>query len=254
MPDAGKIALITGVSRHNGIGAATAHAFAQAGIDVFTTHFHAYDQFTLLSDNPGEPLLILDTVRAKGIRADGIEADLTDPTVPARVFDHIEATFGKVDILVNNATHDELFDIYGLSAEALDKHYAVIVRGATLLSKEFATRHDGRPGGRIINLTSGQGLTPMPDNIAYAICKGAVEALTISLAAGLAAKGITVNALDPGPTDTGWMDDELRTRLIRQAPMGRLGTPQDAAHMIAFLASDEAQWITGQIIRSRGGF
>lgn len=158
-----------------------------------------------------------------------------------------------MDILVNNAAHDQQADIYSLSAELLDTHYAVNVRGTTLLCAEFALRHDGRPGGRIINLTSGQSLAPMPENLPYAITKGAIEALTLSLSASLASKKITVNAVDPGATDTGWMSDEIRSQLDVRAPFGRVGIPEDAARIVLFLASEQGQWITGQIIRSRGG-
>ena len=93
----------------------------------------------------------------------------------------------------------------------------------------------------------------MPDNLPYAMSKGAIEALTVSLAPTLAPKKITINAIDPGPTDTGWMSAELRTELTERAPFGRVGAPQDVGNLSAFLVSPEAQWITGQIIRSRGG-
>jgi 3-oxoacyl-[acyl-carrier protein] reductase len=116
---------------------------------------------------------------------------------------------------------------------------------------EFAKRFSGQHG-RIINLTSGQSLHPMSGELAYAATKGAVEAFTVSLAGGLADKKITVNAVDPGATDTGWMSDELKAAILSQSPLGRIGQPQDAARLIAFLASEAAEWITGQIIHSRG--
>lgn len=118
-----------------------------------------------------------------GVKAAGIEANLAQPEVTKKVLDFVEQTLGPVDILVNNAAHDQQADIYSLSAELLDTHYAVNVRGTTLLCAEFALRHDGRPGGRIINLTSGQSLAPMPENLPYAMTKGAIEALTLSLSA-----------------------------------------------------------------------
>jgi 3-oxoacyl-[acyl-carrier protein] reductase len=94
----------------------------------------------------------------------------------------------------------------------------------------------------------------MPEELAYAATKGAVEAFTVSLAAGVAAKGITVNAVDPGPTDTGWMTPDLQAFLLPRFPRGRIGTPDDAARLIAFLASEAAEWITGQVVHSNGGF
>jgi 3-oxoacyl-[acyl-carrier protein] reductase len=94
----------------------------------------------------------------------------------------------------------------------------------------------------------------MPDELAYGATKGAIEAFTRSLAPALAAKGITVNAVDPGPTDTGWITPELREVLLPRFPLGRLGTPLDAARLVAWLASQDAGWVTGQVIHSRGGF
>lgn len=132
-----------------------------------------------------------------------------------------------------------------------------------MLSAEFARMLEAEKnasssksvlGGRIINLTSGQGKGPMPGNLAYAATKGAISFFTESLAAELAPLHITVNAVDPGPTDSGWMSDDVKNELLPQFPMGRIGLPEDAARLIAFLASDDSQWITGEIIHSRGGF
>jgi len=136
----------------------------------------------------------------------------------------------------------------------LDAHYAVNVRAAVLLSVGFARRWKGERGGRIINLTSGQSLGPMPGEIAYATTKGAIEAFTSTFAVEVASRGITVNAVNPGPTDTGWMTEELKRELLSRFPTGRLGQPEDAARLIAFLAGEEAEWITGQVIHSEGGF
>jgi 3-oxoacyl-[acyl-carrier protein] reductase len=169
--------------------------------------------------------------------------------------DAVEQRLGPASILVNNATHDPVdapFD--QLDAAVLDAYYAVNIRGAMLLTVEFARRFSLPSGGRIISLTSGQGRGPMPGKLAYVSTKGAIEAFTTTLAAELAPRFITVNAVDPGPTDTGWITGEIREYLLSRAPMGRLGQPEDAARLIAFLASPDAAWITGQIIRSNGGF
>lgn len=249
----GKVAVVTGVSRCRGIGAAIADALAACGVNVFTTYYRQYDALMPWGSNANEAAEIITSLKAYGVNVVGFEADLADSKVAKEIFDRAESDVGKVDILVNNAAYDSPGDIYALSADLLDAHYAVNVRGTTLLCAEFAQRHPGSVGGRVINLTSGQNLAPMPDNLPYAITKGAVEALTISLSASLASKGITVNAVDPGATDTGWMSAEFRTQLAANAPFGRVGTPQDAARIVLFLASAQAQWITGQIIRSRGG-
>jgi 3-oxoacyl-[acyl-carrier protein] reductase len=121
-----------------------------------------------------------------------------------------------------------------------------------LLSVEFARRWPQRTDGRIINFSSGQSLGPMPGELAYVASKGAVEAFTRTLAVEVAARGITVNAVDPGATDTGWMNDTLKADIQRSMRMGRIGQSEDAARLVVFLASVASAWITGQIIHSRG--
>jgi 3-oxoacyl-[acyl-carrier protein] reductase len=182
-----------------------------------------------------------------------LELDLSNPAAPAQLFDAVENALGTPHILVNNAAAGRLGGIDTLNAEMLDEHYAVNVRGMALLCAEFVRRFKAGHGGRIINFSSGQSLGPMPDTLAYAASKGAVEAFTLSLSRDVMPRGITVNAIDPGATDTGWMTEPQKTAWIANAPGGRLGFPDDAARLAAFLASDEAQWITGQIIHSRGG-
>jgi 3-oxoacyl-[acyl-carrier protein] reductase len=138
-----------------------------------------------------------------------------------------------------------------MTAADLDRHYAVNLRAVLLLCLEFVKGFTHGGAGRIINLTSGR-LTPLPEELAYAATKGGVDALTLSLSAAVAGRSMTVNAVDPGPTETGWMRAEQRAALLATAPMGRLGTPQDAAQVVAFLASEAAGWVTGQVIRARG--
>jgi 3-oxoacyl-[acyl-carrier protein] reductase len=246
-------AVVTGASRKAGIGAAVARALAGAGCDVLITYFGAFDAaqpWGSCADDVGE---LLAELRAKGVRAVGLELDLSHSNAVETLFSHVQKTLGDVQILINNAAYSTQEDLEGLSAESLDRHYAVNVRANALLCQAFIKQFRG-PWGRIVNLTSGQGLGPMPDELAYAASKGAVEALTTSLSPTLAARNITVNAVDPGPTDTGWMTPELRAELAAASPQGRVGLPEDAARLIAFLASEEAGWVTGQIIRSRGGF
>jgi len=248
-----RVALITGVSREIGIGAAIASRLAKTGINIFISYYRPFDRATYAPDTSAEPAQILAGLRATGIRAEGLEIDLADATAPVRLFEAAITAFGVVDILINNAAFDAPADLSALSAAALDAHYAVNMRGTALLCTEFFNRHAGRPAGRIVNLTSGQGLGAMPNSIPYIMTKGAIEALTISSAPTVATKGITINAVDPGPTDSGWMTDAIRADLAHRSPFGRVGTPIDAANLIAFLVSPEAGWITGQILRSRGG-
>jgi 3-oxoacyl-[acyl-carrier protein] reductase len=250
-------ALVTGVSRQAGIGAAIARALARDGANVFITYYRPYDRAVGLPADPEEPQKILDDLRACSIRAEGVEMDLSDPQTAKELFDCAEARCGQISILVNNATCSLPDSVEQLSPEHLDKHYAVNVRAMALLCAEFVRRfraiRDSGVCGRIVNLSSGQGLAPMPGELAYAATKGAVDAFTRSLSGAVANLGITVNAVDPGATDTGWIPSELKTKWQAESPMGRIGTPEDAARIVRFLASPEAEWITGQVIHSRGG-
>ncbi len=220
------------------------------GANVFTTYYRPYDD---ASGGQDEAETIVNELRAEGVKAHGFEADLADEAAPKAIFDLAEQTVGPIDILVNNATCDYQCDIYSLTPALLDAHYWVNLRGTTMLCAEFAKRHEGRPGGRIINLTSGQSIDPMEGNLPYAMTKGAIEVLTKALSVSLKDKGITVNAVDPGGTNTGWMSFELITNLKANALYSRVGMPEDAMRLILFLASAQAEWITGQVLHSRGG-
>jgi 3-oxoacyl-[acyl-carrier protein] reductase len=247
------IALVTGASRRQGIGAATCIALAKAGQDIAFTHWQAYDrQFD--SADEGGPTALTAEMEGLGARVWSSEVDLSDSTAPAKLLDDVTSRLGFPTVLVNNAAYSTHGGYDVLDAATLDAHYAVNLRGTALLSVEFARRWPDGPGGRIINLTSGQSLGPMPGELAYIATKGAIEAFTVSLSAGVAHLGITVNAVNPGPTDTGWMWPELKEALLQKFPLGRLGQPEDVARLIAFLASPQAEWITGQLIHSEGGF
>ncbi|WP_188646968.1 SDR family oxidoreductase [Marinithermofilum abyssi] len=250
-----RIAIVTGATRRKGIGAAICRALAQEGTDIFFTHWHPYDQQMAWGITEEEPLALERELRQAGIRAESLSIDLSDPAAPARVLDEAEKRLGTPAILVNNAAYS-LRDIHfdKLTAEILDAHYAVNMRATLLLSSLFAQRCPTGCDGRIIAMTSGQSLGPMPGELAYIATKGAIEAFIRTLAVEVASKGITVNAVNPGPTDTGWMDEVIKKELLPRFPMGREGRPEDAARLIAFLARKEAGWITGQVIHSEGGF
>lgn len=252
----GQTAVITGVSRKIGIGAAVARALAEVGCNIFTTYFRPYDATMPWGSQDNEALEIIEELQNMGVEAAGLELNLSQPTAPAELFAVVRERFGAASILVNNAAYSTSENIDRLTAESLDNHYAVNVRGMALLCQQFVRQFgEGEwvENGRIINISSGQSFSPMPSELAYVASKGAVEALSLSLSAELASRGITVNAIDPGITDTGWIPDDLRQTFVTQAPMGRIGTPADAARLVRFLASPEAGWITGQLIRSRGG-
>ena len=250
-----RIAIMTGASRRQGIGAAVCRALAQAGADIFFTHWSSYDQRMPWGAEEDQPDDLQRQVRALGVRCEHLPINLAVIDAPARLLQAVQDRFGPASILVNNAVHDDVTAPFDqLDATTLDAYYAVNMRGTMLLSVGFASRFAGSAGGRIINLTSGQGRGAMPGKLAYAATKGAIEAFTVTLAAEVAPRGITVNAVDPGPTDTGWMSAQVKGELLPRFPMGRIGQPEDAARLIAFLASEDAGWITGQIIHSTGGF
>lgn len=248
----GRVAIVTGASRRRGIGAAICRALASHGADVLFTHWQPYDRDEGVGLDREGPALLERELRALGRRAVALAVDLALPDAHLTVLHAAMARLGAPAILVNNAAHSTHDGYERLDAATLDAHYAVNVRAMALLSVEFARRYPGGAGGRILNLTSGQSIGAMPTELAYAATKGAVEAFTSSLAAAVAAKGITVNAVDPGATDTGWMTAEFKARLVNELAFGRLGQPEDVARSIVFLASDAGQWITGQTIHSRG--
>ncbi|MEW6638668.1 MAG: SDR family oxidoreductase [Actinomycetota bacterium] len=250
----GRVAVVTGASRRQGIGAAVCRALAARGADVFFSHWVPFDRTQLTGADPEAPGALLTDLRALGVRAGALELDLSLPDSPERLLDAAAELLGAPSILVNNAAYSTNDGYESLDATTLDAHYAVNLRATALLSVLFARRYAGGPGGRIVNLTSGQSLGPMPGELAYAATKGAVEAFTVTLAAEVGHRGITVNAVNPGPTDTGWMTDELKAELAPKFALGRIGKPEDAARLIAWLATDEAAWITGQILHSEGGF
>jgi 3-oxoacyl-[acyl-carrier protein] reductase len=256
MPPAGlrgKIAIVTGASRRRSIGAAVCRAFASCGVDVLFTYWRPFDRLTWYPDEEG-PEIIEKDVRRHGVRVVGQEANLSLHATPRHIIDTAVERLGTPSILVNSATHDPQGNrsIATLDADELELTYAVNIRGMALLTAEFVRRYPGGPGGRIINLTSGQSIGSMPDSLAYATTKGAVEAFTSSLAPSVAGMGITVNAVDPGATDTGWITEQQKVEWTAAMAMRRIGQPEDAARLIAFLASDAGKWITGQVIHSRG--
>lgn len=182
--------------------------------------------------------------------------DLSLSKAHLELLDAVLKHLGEPSILINNAAYSTRDGYLKLNAEDLDNHYAVNMRTTFLLCVEFARRFRkaDKRGGRIINLTSGQAQGPLIGELAYGATKGAISAFTLSLSAELAPHGITVNAVNPGPTDTGWMTENIKQELSTSFLMGRIGLPQDAARLIGFLASAKAEWITGQVINSEGGF
>ncbi|MFD1883949.1 SDR family oxidoreductase [Paenibacillus wenxiniae] len=229
------------------MGTAFCRKLASAGVDIFFTCWNADVEW---------PEVLRQEIIDLGVRCAYMEIDLSASTAAIELYAEVMKQLGQPTILINNAAYSTNNDYISLDVKALDDHYAVNMRSTFLLCAEFARAFAKAdlPYGRIINLTSGQDLAPMPGELAYVATKGAISAFTRSLSRELAPLRITVNAVNPGPTDSTWMNDEVREYLLPQFPMGRIGTPNDAARLVAFLASEEAEWITGQIMNSEGGF
>jgi 3-oxoacyl-[acyl-carrier protein] reductase len=182
-----------------------------------------------------------------------VEADLEQPDAPRAVIDRAAERVGRVDAVV--AAHSRSSDhrLEELTAEELDRTWAINARASVLLVQAFAARHEGGPG-RVVLFTSGQHIGPMASEIPYAISKGAIHQMTRTLADAVADRGITVNAINPGPVDTGWPSPELKQRLAGLFPAGRWGEPTDIAPVVAWLLSPESAWMTGEVLNVEGGF
>ncbi len=244
----GRAAVVTGVSRRTGIGFATARRLSTAGASVLVHSWVDGDEF---SDSV-ELDATLDELRHGANRIEHYEADFIDAESPATVIALARETFGHLDILVVNHTRSRSCSLAELTAEEIDAHLHVNVRASLLLVKEFAEQHDGRPGGRVVLFTSGQHLAPMRREVPYAVSKGALHQATMTLSEELIDRGITVNTVNPGPTDTGWAITDVDPSPAM--PLGRWGQPDDAARLVAWLCTDDGNWITGQVIDSEGGF
>jgi 3-oxoacyl-[acyl-carrier protein] reductase len=230
-------ALVTGVSRRAGIGFAIARRLEEAGAQVFTQGWTPHDA--------AQPW------GADEALTPSIEADFAAPDAPARVVAAARDALGPLDVLVVNHARSGDGRLHELTAEHLDAFLHENVRASLLLVKEFAAQFAG-DSGRVVLLTSGAHLDAMTTEVAYAVSKGALAIATRTLAYELAGRGITVNCINPGPTDTGWglADMDPKPRM----PFGRWGEPDDAARLVAWLCSDDGRWITGQVIDSEGGF
>ena len=248
------IAIVTGTSRLKGIGKAICVELAKNGIDIFFTYWSDYDKQMPWRTDSNEPNLIQKEIIALGVRCEKIELNFSEGDSVEILFNEVESKLGPATILVNNAAYSTETSIDDITSEELDNHYLVNLKAPTLLIAEFIKRFQGNSKGRIVNLTSGQSLSVMNTELAYAITKTAMETLTRTISQEIAKKGITINAVNPGPTDTGWLNEKQTVMFKDRFPMGRLGQPDDVAKLISFLVSEKAEWITGQVIHSEGGF
>jgi len=244
------IALITGASRKIGIGAAIAEALAASGWDIATTHWRLYDEKMPWGSESTEAEAIVDRVRHLSAQAISIEADLSEPDSPTRIFDAVEESLGPVTALVMAHCESVASDILTTSVESFDLHFAVNARATWLLMREFGKRFQGGFGhGRIISITSDHTVGHIP----YGASKGAMDRIVIAAAEEFKGLGVTANVINPGGTDTGWMTDDLKTRICNETHLGRVGLPLDCANLVRFLCAKEGGWINGQLLYSNGG-
>ena len=276
----GRIALVTGAN--HGIGAATARALAQQGARVFITYYLpdspylkdeleeakrvgvGSDQLYLAMQQESSEV-VLNDIRSRGGIAVAHEFDLGKVDNIAKLYNICESELGPVDILVNNHAHCvlETFDpavvtddrpqIFLTSAESIDRHFAVNARACALMMREYLQRYIGRKArwGRIINLTT---VLAHSRNVSYAASKRALVSYSLSAAQEMGKYGITVNVVCPGATQTGYITPENEDKLVARTPLQRIGQPEDVADVIVFLASEQARWLTGQLIYASGGF
>lgn len=231
------VALVTGVSRTRGIAAAVAERLRQDGFTVVTAGWTPYDR---------EEHMGID----EQVSSD-LQCDLGDAAGPRQLLEAAESRAGLVTSLVLAHTIDLGQGLFEVTPESIDRHMAVNVRAFLLLMQAFAERvRETDSRGRIVLFSSGP---PQKGSIAYGASKGAIEWMTYSAAAELGPLGINVNAVNPGPNQTGWMSPEVEREAAARTPLGRAGQPQDAAALVSFLLSQDAAFINGQLITSDGG-
>lgn len=259
-----RVALITGVNNPQGIGATTALAFAREGAKLVLTYKKIDRPFDkdktdkngvdrYYAANAGNADAVEKKLREMNADYIMLESDISDEDDVKSIYSAAIERFGKVDILVNNAATDDEngFDtIEKITQQVIDDTFAVNVRGSLMMIRELVKRRGDY--GRVINIST-DAAQIFAGQITYGASKATMEALTRSIALETAEYGITVNCVAPGPTQTGWIDEEFEKTVVSLVPMGKLIRPEDIADTILFLASDKASMLTGQVIKVSGG-
>lgn len=225
-------------------------ALARDGWDVAVSGWSGYDARMPWGADPDGVHAVERLVLEAGGRFVAVEADLERPAAAGELFDAVGSALGPVTGLVLAHCESVDSDLRSTTVESFDRHYAVNVRATWLLVREYALRHLSEFGaGRIVGLTS----DAVVRNVPYGATKGALDRVVLAAARELADLGVTANVVNPGPTQTGWMDDALVAWATEQSPLRRIGTPQDAASLVAWLCSAAGGWVNGQLLNSDGG-
>jgi 3-oxoacyl-[acyl-carrier protein] reductase len=237
-------ALITGASRLAGIAPAVAMRLARDGWDVAT------------AGEPGEEAaatagVLSASIRGVGRRFAAVFGDLGDPTTPATLVSEVREQLGPINALIACHTHCLPSGLSTTTVESFDQHYAVNVRATWLLIEAFAEQVEpSEHGARIVTFTSDHTVGNLP----YGATKAAADRITLAAAFDYAERGVRANVINPGPVDTGWMDDTVRAYALERTPVGRPATTDDPSDLVSFLCSPSGGWITGQLLHSNGGF